>query len=556
MGHSSPRRLGRLVGLALCALGLASCNSDGGDAADRLSAATYGPISSPAFDSVQELFSIGAPVETAQVLLVDGDARAAGELAKDAVVQKHLRSGRWVVLVDLTSNHNRLDVVPLAHAAGAGDSRIAIMRRRVDAFGRPQIDLYDFPRTGAAEPTAAELAEMKRSVKEFLAKAPAQAPTDFTPPDGLIYVVFNFSTPVLSYEFIATKGGTDTTNGVQYTSVNKTFVYSLFLNNAQNPTGDFQQLVVHGTVASSPLNPAMGTNALMITKTGSGFVTNDIGWFQVGLEHAVTAADAADFTFVNDSPQNTNGQAQVTSGLSFDVNFTNPMSGGGASFTYSDSVTYDVFQWNVDNPSSASWSWQNQDPWKNGNTEWGYGYGGGLKGAAEFRVPNSLAGGLLIADTKTLYSTASVLSSVATFNHATTITYLNVWSAPFDPIYHQYVYFNSNSSWQIDMGAVIPVPIASVTYSANPVNAASVNQVTGTVTLASAAPMDTLVYLQSDSGNATVLPSVTIKQGQTSATFQILVNTNGIPSGGSTVATILASNAVAFQSQLTVKNGP
>lgn len=149
-----------------------------------------------------------------------------------------------------------------------------------------------------------------------------------------------------------------------------------------------------------------------------------------------------------------------------------------------------------------------------------------------------------------------MLSSVATFNHATTITYLNVWSAPFDPIYHQYVYFNSNSSWQIDMGAVIPVPIASVTYSANPVNAASVNQVTGTVTLASAAPMDTLVYLQSDSGNATVLPSVTIKQGQTSATFQILVNTNGIPSGGSTVATILASNAVAFQSQLTVKNGP
>ena len=68
--------------------------------------------------------------------------------------------------------------------------------------------------------------------------------------------------------------------------------------------------------------------------------------------------------------------------------------------------------------------------------------------------------------------------------------------------------------------------------------------------------MDTIVYLQSNSQNATVLPSATIPQGQTSTTFQVLVNTNNIAPGGSTVATILASNAVASQAQLTVRNGP
>ncbi len=561
MWHASPWRFTPLLFATLLVISLSSCGGGGGggdgsgvDA--RLSAAIYGPVSSPAFDSVSDLFATGAPVASAQVLVVDGDARVPGDLAIDPVVQEHLRAGKWVVFVDLKKSHNDRDVVPLFHSAGGGDSYIVVARRRNDAFGRPAIDLYDFPKKAAGDLTATDLDEIRRSVQEFLGMQPAKTPGDFTPPDGLLYVTFNFSTPNQSYYFIATKGGTDNTNGVQSTSLNKTFVYSLFLDNSKSPSGDFQQLLVHATIGASPLNPALGTNQLMIQKTGSGFVTSDIGWFQVEVDHSITLADPGNFTWVTDSPQTTNNEAQVTTGMSFGINFANPMSGGGASFTYSDSVTYDVFQWNVLNPSNAGWSWQNQDPWMDGKTSWGYGYGGGLTGFAEFRLPNSLAGNLLIADTKTLYRTPSVISSVETFNHAVTVDYLNVWSAPFDPIYQQYVYWNTNSSWQIDMGAVIPVPIAGVTYSPSPVDASSVNQSTGTVTLSSPALMDTIVYLQSNSGNATVLPSVTIKQGQTSTTFQVLVSTNGIPSGGSTVATILASNAVAFQSQLTVKNGP
>jgi len=555
MRHPLSRRLAAV--LAVCStLLLASCGDDGADEG-RFSAALYGPVSSPAFDALRGLLTVGDPVASAQVLVVDGDAHSPGALANDAVIQQHLRAGKWVLLLDLSKDHNDRDLVPLAHSSGAGDSHMVVLRRRSDAFGRPAIDLYDFPRTGSAAPTAGQLRELPRSVAEFLRKTPASAPAGFTPPAGLIYVTFNFTQPTDSYLFTATKGGTDRTNGTQNTSVNRNFVYSLFLDNQNTPTGDFQQLLVHDTVQSTPLNPALGTSALMITKTGSSFVTCDIGWFQVGVDHSVTAANASGFTPKANSPQNTNEQAQVTTGVSFGINFSNPLSSGGRPATYSESVTYNVTQWNVLNPTTGGWSWQNQDPWKDGNTDWAsYGFGGGVKGFGEFRVPNTLAAGLLVADTKMLYETAAVLSSVETFHHTTTVTYLNVWAAALGPIEHQYVELPLTSSWQINMGAVIPVPIASVSFAPDPVNAASTNQATGTVTLSAPAPMDTIVYLQSNSQNATVLPSTTIPQGQTSATFQVLVNANGLAAGQSTVATILASNAVASQAQLTVRNRP
>ena len=552
MRHLPSRRLAAWL-VALSGFALAAC---GGGEDARLSAALHGPVSSTAFEALRGLFLFTDRVESARVLVVDGDAHAPGELAGDALIQQHLRAGKWVLLVDLTKSHNDRDLVPLVHASGGGDSPVALVRRRSDAFGRPAIDLYDFPGRGGATPSARQLADLPRSVNEFLRKAPTRAPAGFAPPAGLIYLSFNFTQPTDSYEFTATKGGKDTANRTQNTSLNWSFAYTLFLGGSSTATRDRQLLLAHAAIATSPLNAALGTDALMIVKPGNTFVTNDIGWFQVGLDHAVTAADAGSFSFITNAPQNTNGQAQVTTAVSFTINFTDPLSNSPASAAYTDSVAYNVLQWNVANSAFAAWSWQNQDPWKYGNTTWGRGYGGGLQGDDEFRVPNELAMGLLVADTQALFQTTRLLNTVETFEDTTTVTYLNVWSSYFDPIYHQYLYWNTPAAWQINMGAVIPVPIASVSFAPDPVNAAAVKQTTGTVTLTAPAPMDTIVYLQSNSQNATVLPSTTIAQGQTSATFQVLVNTNGIASGGSTVATILASNAVASQAQLTVRNGP
>jgi hypothetical protein len=116
---------------------------------------------------------------------------------------------------------------------------------------------------------------------------------------------------------------------------------------------------------------------------------------------------------------------------------------------------------------------------------------------------------------------------------------------------------NIDQIYQIDLGTVIPVPIASLTFSPNPSVSPDPeqgnNKVTGTVTLSKPAKMNTHILISSNSQNATVGPGgVTIKQGETSGTFDILTNVNDIPVGGRTVATITAFYAQGYQAQLTI----
>lgn len=183
----------------------------------------------------------------------------------------------------------------------------------------------------------------------------------------------------------------------------------------------------------------------------------------------------------------------------------------------------------------------------------GYGFGGGLHGFGSFRVPNILATDQLVSDTRIVYATPSVLTGLESFDHLTNITYLNVWDEG-GGVKSRKGLMEVRSIWVIDMSAVLPVPIQAITFSANPVSVKTTNQVTGTVTLQSPAKVDTNVQLKSTSPNATVLPSVTIPKGKTSADFQILINGNDLGPGDSTVATIQAYYAMGFQTQLTITN--
>lgn len=74
------------------------------------------------------------------------------------------------------------------------------------------------------------------------------------------------------------------------------------------------------------------------------------------------------------------------------------------------------------------------------------------------------------------------------------------------------------------------------------------------MTLQSPAKVDTPVLLMSNSSNATVLKTVTVPMGQSSADFQVLINGNNIGTGDSTVATIQAYAGFGFQTQLTITN--
>jgi len=97
---------------------------------------------------------------------------------------------------------------------------------------------------------------------------------------------------------------------------------------------------------------------------------------------------------------------------------------------------------------------------------------------------------------------------------------------------------------------VVPIPISSITFKPNP---APPGQAIGTVTLSKPAEFDTQILLSSDSQNATVLPSVTVKKGEISANFQVLTNADGLGNCGSTNATITAFYAQNYHAPLQVQ---
>lgn len=535
-----------------------SCGGSG-SSGSVLKVALYGPVSSPAYRAMAVQFR-ASNREQADILVVDGDSMAPSQLKADAVIDAHLAKGKVVFFTDLSLAHKNDALNTVALAARLQKSYASLIRRTNDKFGRPYISTLEFPNISGKPPTADELKAFVRSAQDFLSSPGIPTDDDFNPPPGLIFVRFNFAEPTASYQFTSHQNGRLRDRPNQNTSVTKNIAYTLFLENSDNATGDRQWLVAHSDVLTSPINANLGSNNIMIEKPGSVFVSREMGWFQAAIDESVVPADASDLIPQSTSPQNTNKASQVRSTANFGISF-NPFGNSSGSFNYSTQDINNVTQWSVFNNSSGNvgtWSWQNQDPWQFNNSGiWqSTDYGGGYEGVSGFRKPNDLAVGQLTVDTKTVYSTNSVLTSTETIAHNTTIHYLDVWALAFNDISNQVVSYPLNSNYGINMAAVVPIPIKSITFSQNPVNAATTNSVTGTVELSSPAVSDTVINLSATSvnDNASVLPTVTVKQGKRHATFQILVNANLIPSGGQMKATIEAFYAEATQAELTITN--
>lgn len=538
------------------------CGGVNGGPSVRLKTAFYGSVSSQVVDSLAELIdtSGGSALQDADVLIVDCNQWPAASLESDTVIRDFMASGKAVLFANVSLEHKSRTIKAHMKSFMPKESYACLVRRTRDAFGRPEFSMVDFPRSiGEGEPSAAESKAFQHAAASFFSSNRTRSNPDFNPPPGLIYVIYNFSVPTQSLPITGTKHDSIDQHTTQYTSAVFNYTYTLMLENGNNATGDQQYVAIDSNIEMSPLNEAQGTTAMIQDKTGNSFEGSNIGWFQTQCSSSIAPTNQSSFQFQTDSPANANNVTQVTSAISFGLTFANPQSSGGGSFTYSDSESQYLTSWKVDNLSSGtfgSWQWINQDPWMfNDPNKWGeHGFGGGLHGLGEFREPNDLAKSQMIADAKIAYSTqGNILTGTETFTHNTTINYLNVWDDG-GGVKSDTKDFTVTSPWNIDMSSVLPIPISSVTFSANPVSAKSTNQVTGTVTLQSAAVVDTTVYLSSNSQNATVLPSVIIPQGQSSAQFQVLINANNIPSGGSTVATIQAFEATGSQAQLTVQN--
>ena len=408
--------------------------------------------------------------------------------------------------------------------------------------------------------TAAELDAFAIGAERYFSDAATVADRDsgFDPPPGLLYVLYNFTLPPGQVEFTSTKDGTDTTNGTQWTSLVPNYRFILMLENGKVATGERQFVVSESSAEASPLNSAKFSNSLMIEKTGSGFVSCDIGWFQVELDAGAYPEDQSTFVFQTSSPENANQVTSVNSRISFGISFLTPK-GIGANFGYQSNDSTDLTAWEVVNAGNGSigrWEYKNQNPWIWDEPDlWTdlFAFGHGVDIAGSFLKPNTLAADQLQAITKIVWATDSVVATPQAFTTTTDVTYLNVWAPAFGSVHSQAVALTMGDTWAIDMQAVVPIPITAITFSQNPVDVRTTSSVTGTVELESPAAVDTVVYLTSDSDNATVPPSVTVLQGDSSATFQVDVDGNGLsPEQPSTVATIQAFDALSAQAELTL----
>lgn len=159
----------------------------------------------------------------------------------------------------------------------------------------------------------------------------------------------------------------------------------------------------------------------------------------------------------------------------------------------------------------------------------------------------------VITDTVTVGQSLQVnLGGVQCTDHMFTACIANHFSD--NAVFGKRQLFRVDPNLKIDFGSTVPIAITSIEFQPNPAPAGQ--QVTGTVTLKSPAHMDYDLTLASNSDNATVLKDLTINEGQSSATFEVLTNGNGLSLGQETVATITASSefyGYDAQAQLTVK---
>ncbi len=177
--------------------------------------------------------------------------------------------------------------------------------------------------------------------------------------------------------------------------------------------------------------------------------------------------------------------------------------------------------------------------------------------------PNELSKGNVPFHTSVVWKTDTVLRRPVTFTTGLRFWLVNTYSENclipcYDQSWHITKLTPDAGRHQIDVGAVVPVGVKGLTFSPGRrvpagTEVTAGTPVTGTLTLASAAPMDLTIPILSSTPNATVDATVSIPKGSSTGTFRILTNDNGLRPGERLTATIAAFYAEPTREQLVLE---
>ncbi len=382
--------------------------------------------------------------------------------------------------------------------------------------------------------------------------------------------------------------------------------FDVYLDNANRPQGNFQYVTYRLGGDFSPkregekffqmFEPIMYTAGYTPHDHDSqnlGTYLMERAWWtqQLGVQVKPDAQTSANFVHDQSLPATPNEETEYSSHQTFKVGYTHSAEGQEVALDYEveNGEAHKISDWGVENKGSGNelnWLFSARQPCdlrdevhKTEDCFSGFNIDDKLAGMP--KQPPDLSLGQLQADTVGRWHTKDLLSGEngkANFQVKTptaladsVCTRIGGWGCAADAKRVERGAVGSNpqndfwNSYGIDIGAVNPIPVKSITFSPSQANGAKLDKVTGTVTLERPAPFDERVLIYSNSENATVGTPITdkvsrgmaeIPMGKTSGTFEVLTNDNNLKPGDHTTATITAFFTRPFQEQLRVESPP
>lgn len=554
---------------------LASCGGwTGTPRSPRPHALVYGAVSSPVFDALRSRLDLTPGDATsdpgaASVVILDGDNFTGAQIAQDPFITRAVHSGAWVIGVDMAEDDKKAGMQQVIGAATPHASGVYMVRQSRRQDHSLVYTIVDLPtESRSAEQSAQQIAALLHSP----VLSDPDDPSGPVPP-RLINVTYRL-VRTLDFGLPGNKNPVFPGRPQQQAAWTVTHSVRLFLDAGTNPQGDFQHVLLTTWGSANPGAPVSNTKDAC-----SDFNDQcELAWIQTRFDTAASFVAASGLTLLQSSPANVNNEETVTTGSTFTVGYSQD-SGVNASYSYSDTTTKTITDWQALNRSTsnaANWTFASNHPY-NGlvssgydDSMWFYYFDGVAPASA-----NTLSTTNFQYATQAHWTNEQVSRDVLTISGTDNAYHNDTWTVrdnndddpkgnnphcvwyicEDDPAKGAYGlaqhWFQNNDaqpwSLDIDMSAVIPVRTQSLTFSPNPVVAGQ--PTTATLALASMTPVDAVIRVRSDkSGIAPEHDTYLIPAGQDSLTFTVHTGPQGCQPQSATLTAFYAEDQNAVLS--------
>lgn len=513
-------------------------------------------------------FDGSQPIADYHVAVIDGDAHTAEELIGNQLLIKALAAGKWALVFNVKEDHKDIGLTPHLGIVSEGHSSAYLFRRFLDG-NTPVFRIFELPLVDTLE---AEInPEIFLKYAGFLLKTLKESwegslrivgapPPDNDIPTGLINCRWDYQRTLPLH--IVGSGRQDylRTQDASYT-VNYTF--TLFLDNTNQPGGNKQYLLIQIDAQANPND----LDSHFVATQDDMDRNNEFAWFQDKLTvllYYYLLNDPHYWSWVGNDPSSANAIHTYSANASFTMGF-NQAQGVLGSFSYGCSDSYTLSDWGIKCDSSTDhmyWEILSTDPLQHDE---GYSMPnnkGWFQTGGKPKRPNDMAMGQAQYHAAVVWSTDAIVDQMASFvssisEHMADNWCRKDWGLICSTCCSSNVVNKSlDLKWTIDLGAVIPIKIKEITFSEGPVVDVPPlgKTIQGTVTLEKPAKIDTnITYISSNNNHAVPkINSITIPMGQTSASFDIDLNPEGVPLGTNFFAEISVFYDKDYAQQLTM----